>query len=92
MNTMEKAEPSESIHHLERFWKSAVSISNPEDPEKMSRRIQTIAKRYALEANAKKCFYTNKKRNFLLFSMKTNNIFLNLFTLSIFSFDAIYIK
>ena len=51
MITSKTAELTASILHIERFSKSEMPIYNSEVPEKMSRRIQEIAKRYAFQAN-----------------------------------------
>ena len=52
MNISEKAELIASIYHNERFSESGMPTYIFEVPEKMSRRIQAIAKRYALQATA----------------------------------------
>ena len=54
MNTSEKAEPTASIRHIEKFSKSGIPIYNSEVLEKMGSRIQAIAKSCALPANAVK--------------------------------------
>ena len=56
MNILEKAELITSIHHVDRFSKSAIPIHNSEISEILDRRKKrkAIAKRYALQANAVK--------------------------------------
>ena len=53
MNTSKKAELTASIRPIERFWKSEIDFYNSEVQEKIGRRIQAIAKHYALQGNAK---------------------------------------
>ena len=63
MNTLEKAEHTASICHIERFSKSGILIYNSKVPDMAGsktrrRRItQAIAKRYAFHPNAKSVFF-----------------------------------
>ena len=65
MNTLEKAGLTASVHHIERFSKSEITIYNAEVPGTASRktrktrrrRTQAIAKCYAFRKNAIKPYH-----------------------------------
>ena len=60
IDTLEQVEPTTSIRHFARFFKSGIPIYNSENPDTVGRKrrrrkTQVIAKGFAFHANAKKC-------------------------------------
>ena len=71
MNTLEKAELTDSVCHIERFLKSGIPICKPDLPDTADRktrrriRAQAIAKRFA--------FYTKTKSPLNSYLFQVNN-------------------